>query len=80
MDAPSIAAVPEHELVELVFKDPVFEGLALPPQTRKPISHRLRVKPMQLGLPDDAFGDIDALVLQMHDAYPHAPPNTSASR
>ena len=68
MDAPSIADVPEHNLVDLVFKDPMFEGLAVPPQTRRPISYRLRVKPRQLNLPDTAFGDIDALVLQMLDA------------
>jgi hypothetical protein len=68
VDAPSIADVPEHDLVELVFRDRMFEGLAVPPQTRRPISHRLRVKPKQLNLPDSAFGDIDALVLQMNDA------------
>jgi len=31
MDAPSIAAVPEHELVDLLFEHPFFVDLAVPP-------------------------------------------------
>jgi len=67
MDAPSIADVPEYDLVELVFEIPWFDQLAIPPQTSGPISHRLRVTPQQLGLPLSAFGDIDALVLAAND-------------
>src|SRR5437016_540689 len=67
MDAPSIADVPEHDLVEVVFTNPLFEQVAVPPQTRGPISYRLRVTPKQLDLPPNAFGDVDALVLTAND-------------
>jgi hypothetical protein len=68
MDAPSIASVPEHELVEMLFGHTFLRDLAVPPATPPPVSHRLRVTPQQLGLAERAFGDIDSLVLSRNDA------------
>ena len=68
MDAPSIAEVPEHELVTLLFAHPGLVDLAVPPETPEPVARRFRVTPSQLNLPKAAFGDIDALLISANDA------------
>lgn len=68
MEAWSIADVPEHSLVDLLFDHlHQFERLAIPPLTPWPCHVRKRVLPRDLGLPASAFGDVDALLVPHDD-------------
>lgn len=68
MGVPSIVDVPETELVALLYSEPfLFSNLAIPPQTPGPIEYRLRLAPADLGLPANAFGDLDSLIVARGD-------------
>ena len=68
MDARSIAEVPEHQLVELLFEHSHLVHLAVPPETPEPVTRRFRIMPSHLDLPAGAFGDVDALLISANDA------------
>jgi hypothetical protein len=69
LNAPSVADIPEDELVAFLWDwAGPWRRIAMPPATESPMVERLQVTPSQIGLSTEAFGDIDALVLSKGDA------------
>ena len=69
MQSESVTEKPEPELVEFIFSDYFLSrSLGVPPLTSGRCRHRLGVRPQDLGLPQSAFGDLDAVLLVENDA------------
>ncbi len=55
----------EHDLVRDTFADQLLsQHVAVPPSIRQKYEYRLRVQPKVLGLPESAFGDADAVLIE----------------
>lgn len=60
-----LVETPEHDLVRAIFADQILlQGIGVPPQMGGPLDFRLRVTPSDVGLPLEAFGDADAVLVQ----------------
>ncbi len=62
--ADPIVDLPESLLIKLLYEEILhFPSIAIPPQCPWPCAWRLEVRPEQLDLPQEAFGDVDALLV-----------------
>lgn len=70
MAAEAIIDVPEEALVRFMFdRRPEFDNIVIPPQCPGRVIARLCVRPTDLNLPVESFGDIDVLLVP--EELPH---------